>query len=505
MGKHSANKPNPFERKRSAGRAAQHARKGIRTLGGPTARTRPHPLGDEQYRLSDSGARRSGSLESAPARLRAERERRRRRYKAVALGVMAAIALLLIAGSVAAWAWVSGLQSTMIVRGETLAPSLEKAKPQEPYTVLLLGGDKRKNEAYRTDTMILAKVDPKTKQMWMLSIPRDSRVEMPGRGAIKINAAFTYDGADGAIKAVKKLTGVPVNHYMLVDFSGFKKAVDALGGVWIDVPVEINDLKAASHNKKAAHIDAGYQLLDGDHALTFSRARHQFADQDFSRMKNQQIFFKALADQVAKSENLTKLPRVVSSVAPYIKTDMSLMDMMRTAQAMRGAGSKNLYTATLEGPWRSPFIYIDEKKKDELVKKMKAGVSFEATSTSAPKTGVDGKTTAAASSVKKPSEISVTVRNGGGVAGSAKQAASIIKARAFDVVGTGNAGRFVYDDTLVVYKDEPNSAEQVAAALPPGAKLVESRGMYSFDSDVLVVIGKDWDLAKVPVAPINTQ
>lgn len=502
MGKHSANKKNPFDRKRSAGRAAEHSRKGIRSLGGPTARTRPHPLGDEQYRLSDPNTKRTASLEKAPARLRAERERRNRKYKRAALAVLAVVALVLVAGGIAAWAWVSDLQSTMVVKAEKLAPSLEKAKPQEPYTVLLLGGDKRRDEPYRTDTMILAKVDPKKKKMWMLSIPRDTRVEIAGHGAVKINSAFTYGGEEGAIKAVKQLTGVPINHYMHVDFKGFKKAVDALGGVWIDVPVVIDDRQAASHNRSASHVDAGYQLLDGDHALTFVRARHQFADQDFSRMKNQQIFFKALADQVAKGENLTKLPRVVSSVAPYIKTDMSLMDMIRTAQAMRGAGSKNLYTATLEGPWKSPFIYIDEKKKDELVKKMKAGVSFEATKT--PEASAEGEA-AEAPAAKKPSKIKVIVRNGGGVAGSAKQAASIVKARGFNVTGTGNTNRFVYDDTLVVYKDELNSAEQVAAALPPGAKLVESRGMYSFESDVLVVIGKDWDLAKVPVAPINTQ
>ncbi|HSK48462.1 MAG TPA: LCP family protein [Coriobacteriia bacterium] len=502
MGKHSANKKNPFDRKRSAGRAAEHSRKGIRSLGGPTARTRPHPLGDEQYRLSDPNTKRTASLEKAPARLRAERERRNRKYKRAALAVLAVVALVFVAGGIAAWAWVSTLQNTMVVKAEKLAPSLEKAKPQEPYTVLLLGGDKRRDEPYRTDTMILAKVDPKKKKMWMLSIPRDTRVEIAGHGAVKINSAFTYGGEEGAIKAVKQLTGVPINHYMHVDFKGFKKAVDALGGVWIDVPVVIDDRQAASHNRSASHIDAGYQLLDGDHALTFVRARHQFADQDFSRMKNQQIFFKALADQVAKSQNLTKVPRVVSSVAPYIKTDMSLMEMIRTAQAMRGAGSKKMYTATLEGEWRTPFIYIDEVKKAELIEKMKKGRSFDGSETPDAE---DSKVEASAVSAKEPGDITVTVRNGGGIAGCASQASSIVKARGFDVQEVGNASRFVYDKTLVVFKTDQANAAQVAAALPPGAKLVESRGMYSFDTDVLVVIGKDWDLARVPVEPINTN
>jgi hypothetical protein len=291
---------------------------------------------------------------------------------------------------------------------------------------------------------------------------------------------------------------------MQVDFKGFEEAVEALGGVWIDVPVEIDDWAASSHSPhhRASHIDAGYQLLDGEHALTFVRARKQFVDQDFSRMKNQQIFFKALADQVAKTQNIAKLPRVVSSIAPYIKTDMSLMEMIRTAQAMRGAGGKSLYTATIPGEWRSPFIYTDEAKMAELVAKMKAGQSFE----DKPAQDKDPEGGAATpAEAKKPSEISLTVRNGGGIAGCAKQASSILKARGFEVAEVGNANQFVYDETLVVYKSDEASAEQVAAVLPPGVKLVESRGMYSFDTTVLVVIGKDWDLARVPVTPVTTN
>ena len=82
-------------------------------------------------------------------------------------------------------------------------------------------------------------------------------------------------------------------------------------------------------------------------------------------MKNQQIFFKALADQVAKIDNVAKLPSVVSAVAPYIATDMSLVDMIRLAQALKSAGSENLYTATAKGEWRSPYIYVDQANLEQ--------------------------------------------------------------------------------------------------------------------------------------------
>jgi hypothetical protein len=307
---------------------------------------------------------------------------------------------------------------------------------------------------------------------------------------------------------VEKLTGAPINHFMAIDFSGFEKVVNAMDGVWINVPVEINDKQAdRSKGDKAAHIDAGYQRLDGAHALTFVRARHQFADQDFSRMKNQQKFAKAVAEQVATKTSVAKIPRIVSAVAPHVSTDMSLMEMIRTAQALKGAGSANVYATTLPGEWRSPFIWPDEARKAKIMAKFEAGEPFK----KKPKASGEASSTTAAgakpavSKAKKPSEITVTVRNGAGIVGSANQAASILKARAFKVKDVGNANQFVYKKTLVIYKKDKAAAELVLSILPPGTKLVESRGMYTFDTAVLVVVGKDWDVARVPVAPVKTQ
>ncbi len=451
----------------------------------------------ESYRLSDPSSRRRGSLESAPARLKVERDRRRSRAKKIGLGVLAGMLVLLVAAGVGVYAYAKYIERTMqstIVNQQKLNSVLTKAKPMEPFNMLILGADFRKGDkAYRTDSMIVARVDPKEKKVWLLSIPRDTRVELPGRGAHKINDAHFYDGPEGAIKATEKLTGLKINHYLEANFQGFVKAVDALGGVWVDVPYTINDTEA-DHSKgdKASHIDAGYQLLDGPHALTFVRARHQFADQDFTRMRNQQLFFKALADQVAKMDNIAKLPGVVSAVAPYIATDMSLVDMIRLAQALKGAGSDNLYTATAMGEWRSPYIYVDEANLNKLVKAIKTGRPFE-------------KQKEKSAKLPSPSKVSVTVRNGSGVAGVANQAATILQAKAFKIKDVGNAGQNVYKKTLVVYKTNKAAADAVAQYLPPGTPVVQSRGMYSFKTKVLVVIGKDWDVSNVPAAPIVNQ
>ena len=412
--------------------------------------------------------------------------------------------LVLAAGAMFAYAkYIEGTMQNSVLKQGKLDAVLTEAKPMDPINILVLGADYRKGDTkYRTDSMIVAHVDPKTKKVWMVSIPRDTRVEIPDRGAVKINSAHVYGGAAGAVEAVEGLTGLKMNHYVEMNFEGFKKAVDAVGGVWIDVPVNIDDVQAdLSPGHRAARIDAGYQRLDGEHALTFVRARHQFVDQDFSRMKNQQLFFMALADQLTKVGNITKLPQVVSSVAPYVKTDMSLVEMIRLAQNFRGSGSKNIYTTTLKGPWKTPFIYADREQLAEILADIEAGRSFDATDT----TGSPDASGATSSTAKKPSQITVTVRNGSGMAGVAKQAASILKAKTFAVGEVGNANQSVYSTTIVVYSKDKTSASLVASALPPGTKVVESRGMYSFSGDVLVVVGKDWDVAKVPSAPVNTQ
>jgi hypothetical protein len=275
--------------------------------------------------------------------------------------------------------------------------------------------------------------------------------------------------------------------------------------VWVDVPVEIDDRKAASYskNRRASHIDAGYQLLDGEHALTFVRSR-DYPDADFTRMKNQQLFFRSLADQVAKKQNVIKAPRMIAAIQPYVQTDMRLMDMIRTAQALKSAGSKRLYTATVQGEWRSPYVWADEDQLKKALEAFNAGRPFDATATVEGATAVTGSENPTIVQ-SQPKDITVTVRNGAGISGCAKQASSILKARRFNVTEVGNANQFVYENTTIVYKSNRSAAEKVAEVLPPGAKLVESRGMYSFKTDVLVVIGKDWDLERVPVARIMTE
>lgn len=434
-------------------------------------------------------------VEPSP-RLRVHKENRKRTIKrAVLVGV---VVIAVLAVTVVAYVYFTMRSIDKTIRAgngsskQTVA-ALTKPVPEQPFTILLMGSDARpKEEAARADTIIVARVDPQAKKVWLLSIPRDTRVEIPGHGINKINAANFYGGAESGpalmIKTVEGFLDIKINHYMEVNFLGFQKAVDALGGVWINVDTEIDDWKAASHSPhNPKHILPGYQLLTGEYALTYVRSR-AFPDADFTRMRHQQAFFKALAAQSSRIENLPKLPAIAREIAKYTTTDMNVREMLDVIMVMKGVGDADIQTATITGEWRSPYVWTDEEEKDRLVAAFTAGRSFDAS--------------ASVEATIQPSSVSVTVRNGAGQEGVASAASAILKAAGFEVGEVGNANQFVYDKTLVVYKDDANkaTAELVASKLPTG-NVVASRGMYEFTTDVLVVVGRDWEAAAAAATP----
>lgn len=429
------------------------------------------------------GARRVlGAVESAP-RMRVQRQMRKRALKRSLIVSASVLGVLLLAGVAAAAVFVRGLELEMRAEASadtSVTQALTEKEPEEPFNILLLGSDARPDEeAARADTIIVARVDPSEPRVWMISVPRDTRVEIPGYGVSKVNAATYHGGAALMIDTLEDFLDMPIHHYMEIDFKGFQDVVDSMGGVYVNVQVEIDDWRAASHtsNRDAKRIEPGYQLLDGERALVFMRSR-DFADADLTRIQNQQEFFKALAAQSMKLGNALKLPGMAREFARNVTTDMGVGQIISLAQTFRGIDESGVQTATLPGEWRSPYVITDTEQKEYLVGRVMAGEEIE------EMTGDEG-------SALTPAEISVTVRNGGGIAGSASMAAERLRARGFVIGEVGNANQFVYEETLVVYRDAEDAAALVARELNTD-RLVQSRGMYSFDSDILVVVGSDW-------------
>ncbi|MBN2247543.1 MAG: LCP family protein [Coriobacteriia bacterium] len=367
---------------------------------------------------------------------------------------------------------------------QTALEQPEDTAPRDPFYMVIMGVDTREgDEVSRSDTLIVARIDPKEKTTVLISIPRDTRVDIPGEYTTKINAAHSLGGPALVIETVSEFTGLPISHYMEIDFNGFKEMVDALGGVEINVPQKIVDPKAGNYDPNAYTIHAGPQTLNGAQALTFVRSRN-FPLGDLTRIENQQIFIKALVKQSLAMGNTLKLPALVNALADSVSTDMSASELLKLATAMKGMEEDGLETISMPGTPETiggvSYIIVDDDAFADIIDRVSQGLS--------PEPGAEVGVT-----MPSPSSITVTVRNGAGIEGVASDAAGRLSAAGFVVGEVGNANQFVYDETLIVYNDDEAAAQVVQGSLGAG-RPVASRGMYSFQSDILLVVGKDWEI-----------
>lgn len=218
--------------------------------------------------------------------------------------------------------------------------------PNGRMNLLVLGVDARKGETVtRSDTIMFVSAEPRQKRVSILSIPRDTRVEIPGHGWDKINAATALGGPELAQKTVSQLLDVPIDYYVLTNFEGFKRLVDILGGVTIDVE---QDMRHREGDGYAIDLKKGVQRLDGEKALQYVRYRG-YAMGDITRTEKQQKFLKALAQELVRSRNITKLPKLVPQLRECVDTNMSLREMMRWAGVARKMDDVQMVAGTLPG------------------------------------------------------------------------------------------------------------------------------------------------------------
>jgi LCP family protein required for cell wall assembly len=207
-----------------------------------------------------------------------------------------------------------------------------------PSTILLLGTDHGpgagRQGARRSDSIMLVRTDPHRGRTAYLSIPRDLRVDVPGRGFNKINAAYQFGGPDLAIRTLREFTGLKINHVMVVDFRNFERLIDALGGVTIDVkePIVSNrfDCPYSTRERCARwrgwRFAKGEQEVGGRRALIYSRIRENqldAAENDLSRGERQQEVVRAIADKVTSPTTLVKMPWLADDVIAPLATDLT--------------------------------------------------------------------------------------------------------------------------------------------------------------------------------------
>jgi polyisoprenyl-teichoic acid--peptidoglycan teichoic acid transferase len=225
----------------------------------------------------------------------------------------------------------------------------------EPTTILLLGTDSGpgvgRETSRRSDSIMLVRSDPRRGRIAFLSVPRDLRADIPGRGFGKINAAFQLGGPPLALRAVRNLTGLRVNHMLVIDFRNFVQLVDALGGVEIDVPEPIVANKFDCPFKTQQQCDrwpgwrfgAGKQTMNGRRALVYSRIRENRlnpAENDLTRGERQQAVVRAIVDELTSFSTAVKMPWIADDIMAPLATDLSAAQFMQLALVKARSGSE---------------------------------------------------------------------------------------------------------------------------------------------------------------------
>lgn len=241
--------------------------------------------------------------------------------------------------------------------------------------ILLLGSDTRSGSeaalvsGSRADTIMLMHIPADGKGVYLVSIMRDTWVNIPGYGPAKINAALNYGGISLQVATVENLVGVKIDHVAEMEFEGFKSLVNSVGGVDVQVPFDF-DINAWSFHQ-------GIQHMDGGAALAFVRARYQFADGDYQRVRNQRAFLRGLYSTMkAKGalNNVASFQSAVESVAGYVRVDQGLdaMQIAQIAAPVLTSGDTTMRMTTLPnaGPGWSydgqSIIFVDQAANAQL-------------------------------------------------------------------------------------------------------------------------------------------
>lgn len=411
---------------------------------------------------------------------------RRRRALLMTSGVMSAVVLVASGGAWAFSGWVSGRIEKIGGLGGG------HSGPEGALNILLVGADRRQGltreqqnrlhlgraEGQRSDTMMLVHINREHDQISVVSLPRDSWVNVPRYGQRKINSAYTLGGPKLAMETVKQNTGMQLDHYVEVNFLGFLKVVDALGGVEVCVPKPIQD------SASGLNLRAGKQLLGGAEALGYVRARHIYSNQDLGRIDAQQRFMASMLTRATSTSTLSnpvKLTRFLDAALASVRTDEGL-----TAETMRELGNQlrsvspddvsfstvpiansNYRTPTGESAvlWnrQAATTLFGKLARDEPLVQPPAGKKPGGKAPATPRP---------AEAEIPPNRIAVRVYNAAGVQGLGARVATDLRRVGFLVPHEAtNANAAGVRDTVIRYGPSREDSAKTLAAAVPGAKL----------------------------------
>jgi LCP family protein required for cell wall assembly len=358
-----------------------------------------------------------------------------------------------------------------------------------PVNVLIMGVDEARDVAGaepdslvgRTDTMLLVRIDPATEAVNILSIPRDTRVEIPGYGIDKINQANFEGGAELAAQTVSyNFNNVQIDRYVRVSTAAFREIIDAVGGVEVFVP------KPMYYEDKTQglliDLEPGWQILNGEEAEQFARFRHD-AFGDIGRVQRQQILLKALKERIMNPAVIPQLPQIVRVLQRYIDSNLTAEEMLALASFGLQLQPEGLHMVMLPGRFSDPeefqasYWLRDENASNQVMEEFFQTESVGVLTEDQPRRTV--------------SRLSIAVQNASGEPLLAQSVADYLKDQGFHNV-------YVIEDwpsktrqtAVIAQRGDLQSAAIVESVLGMGQVMSESTG--DLESDITIRVGEDW-------------
>lgn len=379
---------------------------------------------------------------------------------------------------------------------ESIKESVQHDEKTGKINICIVGKDNTE-DSHRADTILFTTLDLDNKTVQVLSIPRDTRVQIPGRGWDKINHAYPYGGIELLNRTLINYLGMPIHYYIELDYNSFPKIVDLLGGV--DIYVE----KRLKYVDKAGglyiDIPQGLQHMDGETALKFVRFRHD-ALGDIGRIKRQQQFMKALLQKIANQALSTKMPTLLKEILQALQTDLPAEEALKLAMYFRDIPPQNIRFFTLPGKpavlsgvsyWLGDVnralamlsAPISEEEQEE-------GNAMKNTATSPEKLIEEGKEQIDRNTIARNITCRVAVLNGDGTAGLANQFADVLQRYGIDIAYKSNARHFDYHYTSILY---PRNLERESKMLGQLLGISDSLVKPSDSTtNLTIIIGHDY-------------
>ena len=378
-----------------------------------------------------------------------------------------------------------------------LLPNWDK---KERVNIVLLGADtspdrRQQGEIPLSDTIIIVTIDPASKQVGLLSIPRDTLVTIPGVGKDKINAAY-FSGelsnvtGPGLVEATIEYNfGIPIHYFAEVDFDGFKEIIDTIGGITLDVPAPIKDdeYPGEANNYTRIYFHTGLQHMNGETALHYVRTRHD--DNDFARGERQQQLLRALREQAVDLNLITKAPELMAALGDTVRTDLQPVDILKLAKLGTEINEGNIHSYSIQSalteqwnPGQPYYLVPDWTKVRAILQEMMPGTSNSPQSSPVP-------------NPEKPNlKARVLVENATLVDKLASSAAGKLKEQGFSTVSIAQASDAGQHGNSQVISSSSNlaTARLIAKVLGlPPASVIQGDVGQTNGNHIVIILGYD--------------